>query len=200
VPYDTVPVPSGPWAAPGRYTVKLTVNGKSYSQPLTLKMDPRVKTPALGLMQQFTLSRQLYDGQLDVQQALVQLRDLRAQVQDRRARGAAAVDGALAAFDRNAAAIEGNPGGGFGGGRGGTAEGPETLNSINAGLGQLMGLIQGADVTPTTQIVAAVTGRRQALARVMSHWNSLRGAELTALNATLKDAKLTAISVSTIHQ
>jgi photosystem II stability/assembly factor-like uncharacterized protein len=28
---------------PGRYTVKLTVGGKSYTQPLVLKMDPRVK-------------------------------------------------------------------------------------------------------------------------------------------------------------
>jgi photosystem II stability/assembly factor-like uncharacterized protein len=28
---------------PGAYTVKLTVNGKSYTQPLTVKMDPRAK-------------------------------------------------------------------------------------------------------------------------------------------------------------
>jgi hypothetical protein len=31
---------------PGTYTVKLTVDGKSYSQPITVKQDPRVKTPA----------------------------------------------------------------------------------------------------------------------------------------------------------
>jgi hypothetical protein len=28
---------------PGGYTVKLTVNGKSYTEPLTVKMDPREK-------------------------------------------------------------------------------------------------------------------------------------------------------------
>ncbi len=61
VPHDTVPVPSGPWAPPGSYSVRLTVDGKTYSQPLTLKMDPRVKTPPLGLTQQFTLSKRLYD-------------------------------------------------------------------------------------------------------------------------------------------
>ena len=33
----------GPTVLPGNYTVKLTVNGKSYTQPLTVKMDPRVK-------------------------------------------------------------------------------------------------------------------------------------------------------------
>ena len=74
VPHDTVPAPSGPWAAPGVYTVKLTVDGKSYTQPLTLKMDPRVTTPALGLTQQFTLSKQLYDGIIEAQKTLDEIR------------------------------------------------------------------------------------------------------------------------------
>ena len=47
VPHDTPREPLGPRAAPGAYTVKLTVDGHTYSQPLTIKMDPRVKaTPA----------------------------------------------------------------------------------------------------------------------------------------------------------
>ena len=41
---------------PGAYLVKLTVDGQSYTQPLTLKMDPRVKTPPSGLLEQYTLS------------------------------------------------------------------------------------------------------------------------------------------------
>ena len=48
--------PTGVWALPGTYTVRLTVDGKSYEQPLTVKMDPRVKTSLAGLTQQFTLS------------------------------------------------------------------------------------------------------------------------------------------------
>jgi photosystem II stability/assembly factor-like uncharacterized protein len=35
----------GASAQPGPYTVKLTVDGKSYTQPLTLKPDPRLATP-----------------------------------------------------------------------------------------------------------------------------------------------------------
>jgi len=54
--------------------VKLTVDGKSYTQLLTLKMDPRVTTPALGLTQQFTLSRQLYDGIIAAQKTLDEIR------------------------------------------------------------------------------------------------------------------------------
>ena len=45
--------------------MKLTVDGKSYVQPLTVKMDPRVKTPAAALEQQFELSMQCY---LDIRQ------------------------------------------------------------------------------------------------------------------------------------
>jgi len=48
--------PRGPLALPGQYTVKLTVDGKSFTEPLTLKMDPRVKTTPAGLKQQFDLA------------------------------------------------------------------------------------------------------------------------------------------------
>ena len=41
--HDTPRYPLGPAALPGRYTVKLTVDGRSYTRPPTIKMDPRVK-------------------------------------------------------------------------------------------------------------------------------------------------------------
>jgi len=59
---NTTPEPRGPWVLPGVYTVRLTVAGKSYSAPLTVKMDPRVTTPVAGLQQQFALSMRMYDG------------------------------------------------------------------------------------------------------------------------------------------
>ena len=60
VPYDTVPAPTTPWVAPGQYTVKLTVNGATHSQPITVEQDPRVKTPAVAMQQVYTLSRAMY--------------------------------------------------------------------------------------------------------------------------------------------
>ena len=60
VPYDTVPAPTTPWVAPGQYTVKLTVNGATHVQPITVKQDPRVKTSALAMQQVYTLSRAMY--------------------------------------------------------------------------------------------------------------------------------------------
>ena len=46
---------------PGYYTLVLTVNGKKYSQPIVVRMDPRLKTPTAELTEQFRLSKQLYD-------------------------------------------------------------------------------------------------------------------------------------------
>ncbi len=58
-PRNTPVVPQGVWVMPGRYTVRLTVDGKSYQQSLTVKLDPRVKTPRADLRRQFTLSLRL---------------------------------------------------------------------------------------------------------------------------------------------
>jgi photosystem II stability/assembly factor-like uncharacterized protein len=186
VPHDTVPAPASPWAAPGQYTVKLSVDGKSYTQPLTLKMDPRVKTAPLGLTQQFTLSKQMYDDLLKVQATLADVRALREKVNARRG-GPGSVAGddlrALVAFDGKVAALEGGGGAGGrgGGGRGGAPEGPDTLGNMSGGLNQLMGLLQGADVTPTTQLTAAVAQRHAALSKLMTQWSALN-AEARRMN------------------
>jgi photosystem II stability/assembly factor-like uncharacterized protein len=57
--HDTPRYPLGALVMPGEYSVKLTVEGKSYLQPLTVKMDPRVKTSLAGLRQQFDLAQRI---------------------------------------------------------------------------------------------------------------------------------------------
>jgi len=39
--HDTPAGPQGEWVPPGNYTVKLTVDGQTYTQSLTIKADPR---------------------------------------------------------------------------------------------------------------------------------------------------------------
>src|SRR5262249_21259654 len=58
----TAPAATSPWAMPSdKYTVVLTAGGKKHEQPLTLVMDPRVKTSSADLGEQFKLSKQVYD-------------------------------------------------------------------------------------------------------------------------------------------
>jgi hypothetical protein len=57
---NTAPNPTAPFVMPGTYTVRLTVDGKSFTQPLKVKMDPRVKTSLKDLQVQHDLSKQIY--------------------------------------------------------------------------------------------------------------------------------------------
>jgi photosystem II stability/assembly factor-like uncharacterized protein len=61
-PGNTPRVPKGPFAPAGGYTVRLRAGGDTLTQPLRLRMDPRVRTPPSGLDQQFQLSMRLYEA------------------------------------------------------------------------------------------------------------------------------------------
>jgi photosystem II stability/assembly factor-like uncharacterized protein len=57
---ENTPVdPRGPLALPGRYTVRLTVDGVAHEQPLTLVMDPRVRVEPEALAAQLALQQNL---------------------------------------------------------------------------------------------------------------------------------------------
>jgi photosystem II stability/assembly factor-like uncharacterized protein len=58
---NTPVTPEGPWVLPGRYTVRLTANGDTQEQPLSVTMDPRVMTPMAELERQHRLSMRLYE-------------------------------------------------------------------------------------------------------------------------------------------
>jgi photosystem II stability/assembly factor-like uncharacterized protein len=187
--HNTPRAPTSPWVMPGQYTVKLTVDGRSYTQPLTVKMDPRVKTPLPGLAQQFTLSKQLYDEVVATSVTLRQLRALRSQLRQlREPAGQGAAAEALANLDKKLEALEGRGGGGrfgrFGGG------GPDTLGSVSGSLAMLMGVLQEADLAPTTQVVAAAAERRRALATLMGRWNEIKTRDIPAVNTQLRQSSL----------
>ena len=65
---------------PGKYTVVLTMGGKSYEQPLKIVMDPRVRTSNADLREQFKLSKQLYDEWLKLDSISMSLRRVREQI------------------------------------------------------------------------------------------------------------------------
>src|SRR5262249_7791838 len=76
VPHHTYDLPYSPWAPPGTYTARLTVDGKRYEQPITLRLDPRVNTPATALAQLNTLTRELYDDAAQAHSAYTEARAL----------------------------------------------------------------------------------------------------------------------------
>lgn len=61
VPGRTPRSPEGPLVVPGTYTVRLVANGKTSTAPLTVVIDPRVRTSTIALTQLFELEKRVYD-------------------------------------------------------------------------------------------------------------------------------------------
>ena len=56
---DTPTKPEGPYVLPGNYTVVLSANGHTYSAPLHVAEDPRIKVTAADLKASFDLSQRI---------------------------------------------------------------------------------------------------------------------------------------------
>ncbi len=193
IPHNTAPQPTGPWVMPGRYTVVLTVNGKSYSQPLTIQIDPRVKTSAAGLQAQFKLSDDLYTQLLSLSPAVEQAGDLRKQLKELQAKANGDTLTAVKALDQKVQTLMG------GGGRrpGPGAEAP-TLGGLRTRYLTLFGVLQEADVTPSTQVSAAVTDLQKQLPPVMERWKVIESQDVPALNKQLKAANLPELKLEAV--
>ena len=76
---------TGPLALPGRYTVKLIVDGKTFTAPLEIRSDPRVRIAAPELSEQVRLALAVRDDFNRLSDAVERLRSVRKQLRDRNA-------------------------------------------------------------------------------------------------------------------
>jgi len=167
VPHHTYEVPYSPWAPAGTYTARLTVDGKRYEQPLTLRLDPRVNTPAAGLAELNRLTRELYDDAARAHGAYVEARALVAKLGS---------DAALKAKVEAMAPAENAPrrGRGFGGGAGAGSAAQQTLASVSQAAMAAAMAMQGADVAPTAGQAAAAAKARADVQAMMDRWSALK--------------------------
>jgi photosystem II stability/assembly factor-like uncharacterized protein len=70
----------GPLALPGKYQVRVTVNGKTETAPFEVELDPRVKVANEDLQKQFDLLLQIRDELSRVYDTVNQIQDVRLQV------------------------------------------------------------------------------------------------------------------------
>jgi photosystem II stability/assembly factor-like uncharacterized protein len=194
--HDTPRYPLGAAVLPGKYKVVLTVSGKSYTQPLEIRMDPRVKTSPEELRRQFELDRKIAAALHENHEALQQLRSLRAQIKwllrDQHATSAAsstALDGAAkiaAEIEAKAATIEGGEGG-YGAHPLNTPQG-RSLSRLNSSLSTIVSALDNADAAPTTQQAAAFEELEKALNEQLAAWTQIKSKDVAELNDQLKKA------------
>ena len=166
---DTPRHPLGPAVLPGVYTVRLKVDSRTYSQPLTVKMDPRVQISEAGLGLQHDVGVRMNDAISRDFAALAQVREQRALLRTQR-EGAKAgeIADSLAVLDSLLLGVESGP-------SGGTAE---NLVRLNGELAAVLHIVEGADAEPTTQVVRAAADLERALAAVLSQWSELQRTRL----------------------
>jgi photosystem II stability/assembly factor-like uncharacterized protein len=193
--YHNTPLyPLGAVVLPGRYTVKLTAEGKTYSQLLEIQMDPRVKTSPDDLRRLFDLDRKIAGALHRDYVAIQQVRNLRSQLKALTAGKAnTAVAQAISELETKAAKLEGDTGG-YGTRYLSTPEG-RSLARLNGGLNTLVSALDSADAAPTTQQTAMFAELEQALAEQLSAWDEMKSKHVPDLNNRLKQSGLPEIDL-----
>jgi hypothetical protein len=72
---------AGPRAVPGSYQVRLTVGEQTYTQPFQLLKDPRLEVTQEDLRAQFDFLVRIRDRVSEANDAVVQIRDIRGQIE-----------------------------------------------------------------------------------------------------------------------
>jgi photosystem II stability/assembly factor-like uncharacterized protein len=192
VPHDTPPMPLGPRALPGRYTVRLTVNGHSYTEPLLVKMDPRVKVSAAALAQQFHVEMQLASMMSQAANADRQARSVQNQVQQLSKETSGSLGDSVKRLGKNVSALLGQPAGFFG-----PVAPKVTLGRVNGEIGTLYGSVDSADAAPTVAQVAAMSKVEGDFSTVMERWREIETADIAAVNRQLISTTMPVIRIST---
>ncbi|HXF23909.1 MAG TPA: hypothetical protein VN602_05290, partial [Gemmatimonadaceae bacterium] len=182
VPNRSSPSPSSPWAPPGQYTVRLTVAGRSYSQPLTVRLDPRVKTSPSALAENTKLSLEMYELARTTRMAYGQAHDLGEKVGQLVKEQN--IDGAFKTELDSVAPDEARGGRRFFGRGGGRPS--VTLNAASSAALAASLSMQAAETAPTAAQIAACARARAQAAAAMAHWNTLKTTGLSSFNALLK--------------
>jgi hypothetical protein len=170
---NTAPTPTSPWVMPGAYTVRLTANGKSHTQPLTVRMDPRVTTAKADLQRQHDLALRAYHGWDSAMTAYDQVRALRAQIAGRLGGGATGDTARLRNIDGRLAALEGA------GRRGpraraGAASRIASLSQLQGQYSAILSILEDADLPPTTQAVAGLEVTDASAIKTWAEWAGIK--------------------------
>jgi hypothetical protein len=176
--HDTPPRPTSPWVMPGEYTLILTVDGKSVTQPLTVKMDPRVKTSLADLEEQFELSQRLYQLRQTLAPVAKSFDEVSEQLMKLRTKAAERRDVAdkLEAFVQRLKE--------FGPPRARPGAPPSFFLVESAA--ELFDQVQAADAAPTAAVKEAATDLQNKSGPLAASWQRVLERDLPALNQELK--------------
>jgi photosystem II stability/assembly factor-like uncharacterized protein len=171
--------PTGPWVVPGEYSAVLTAGGNTFAQPLTVKMDPRLKMVPADLAKQFELSKALYETRSTLLPIGKSFDALVAEVTKAKERaGDQPIKEKIEALHKKLEAF-GDPAPG--------RPGQPLHFDVLVKVEQLFGHLQEADAGPTPQLESAALAVQGDAKTATERWHAIP-AEVAALNAAIEAA------------
>jgi len=188
----------GPEALPGTYQVRLTVLGKSYTAPLEIKADPRLKIGQDDLAKQFDLLLKIRDKVTETDDAIIQIRDVREQVnaENKRLKNdprEKAIADAGKALDKKMTDVEEQLI------QTKAKSGQDVLNfpvRLNNHLVALGGVVGSADSAPTKQSYEVFDMLSKEVDEQLAKWKAIVATDVAAYNNLVKQQDVPAIMVT----
>ena len=179
---DTPPGATSPWVMPGSYTIKFTADGVVYEQPLTIKMDPRIRTTREELQQQHDLSLICYENRKRLLNREEERTKIKAQIENITPKASREMSAALSQLklqidregmtDRNGA--------------------QKSLKDVQNVFSTLFDILHESDMVPTMQLKTAVAEAQKMMEQLPSNRGNLKK-EIDSVNASLKKSGLPVI-------
>jgi photosystem II stability/assembly factor-like uncharacterized protein len=187
----------GPMITPGTYTVRLIAGDKTQTQSFVVKNDPRLKTTPAEFSAQLSLSIQIRDKLSQVNQAVVDIRAAKKQLEDYAARlkddaAAKKVADAARDLDKKLTAVEEelyqikNQ------------SSQDPLNfpiKLNNRLAALLGDVQATDAGPTKQSNVVYEGLASEANAQLRAADKLLKDDVASFNKLVKDSNIPAVTV-----
>ncbi len=188
--------PEGILAPPGVYTLRLTVDGRSYTQKVTVKNDPRSPATLADVNAEHELEMRFYDAARESWNGYNEVEAVRHSLAQYTAASAPpAVAAAAKALDAKLDSIGGSTGGrgrgGFGG-FGGAAAQP-TFVTINGAMDRQIMAMDNADIAPNGAMRAAYAYGCSDLRNAVTRWKAASG-DVATFNSTLRSNNLQPIA------
>ncbi|MFL6227286.1 MAG: WD40/YVTN/BNR-like repeat-containing protein [Pyrinomonadaceae bacterium] len=208
-PAQVTPAPHGPLALPGTYTVKLLVDGQTYTQPLVVHNDPRVGEGA-GVMSALRAQNRLamlasqsmkdsYAANEEVAAVRTQLAALMSgSLPPDVAEAAKALDAKLATLGAIGGRSPRGGGGGFGGGPARAPGSVLAFYSINGLFYTVLGPFtqNGIDMPPTKAEVDTWESSCREFNTTVNAWQTILGTDLVGFNSLLTKNNLTPLKTT----
>jgi hypothetical protein len=176
--------PPGPFVVPGQYEVVLIVDGKTYRQPLTVRLDPRVHVSPNDLEAQTDLARQMDDWMNITFQSYNDIAKLRARLNELKTSPTKSVSDGATAFDNDLERLQN-----------GTSAAPG-FGAINRDASRYVTMVQSGDARPASSIVQSALPLCKALVNDLERWRQINETNIPQLNQDLLRNKLPALPLA----